>query len=1818
MTRSRGWIKYFRLVTSGYRKRHSVKFLLLLLKAQTAVKVPCLVLAFCLTSAMQPVLAQAPTPDTFTVNTTADVAIPIAAVGDGNCDSGPGRACTLREAILEANANTPPVDTINFAIPVAGPQVILLDGALPVLQITEGVVIDGSTQATGTGTPLIQIDGRNGAAGSGLIVRKTGSVLRALSIVNFGGDGILIEGAGPADPAANNRVEDCYIGVETDGTTPGPNGQHGILLQGEAQNNTIGGVGNGNLISGNGAFGVFINGNTSIGNKIQSNTIGLTANGNVALGNFDGVGVNNGTNLTIGTDGDNTNDNLEGNVIAGNTRHGIFLTATNNNVIAGNRIGTNLTSAVNLGNTQAGIVLVASNNSRIGTDGNGTSDDLEGNVIAANGEQGIRVVDGSQNTIIAGNLIGTNDTSVTGLGNGLEGINVSLGSDNTRIGSNLDGVSDVFEDNTIARSGRISTSSPGILVDSVAADPSNGTIITNNYVGTDAIGTAGLGNTFSGVIVQGPLNNTLIGTATVGAGNVLSSNSTSGLLLRGGASGTNNRVLGNIIGLTPSAAANLANGSGIILQNGTSSWNIGQGAGNIISGNTLEGIFAQGTVGSPVSSNVIADNFIGTDAGGIANRGNGRNGVLLGNNVSQNIIGGTGTNPTGDANVVAFNNTSNQIGQGGIVLTGTSITGNTLRGNRIFSNNGLGLDLGSDGVTNNDTGDADGGVNNLQNYPILNSVTSQGSTQIVGGTLNSVPNRAFDIDLYRNTSADNSGNGEGEIYVDTLQVTTGADGNIAFTFPAVNGAAFIGQSFSATATDVLSGETSEFSVSGAAVPAALTLSIAPTSVVENAGSNAATGTVTRNTATTSALVVNLASSDTNEATVAATVTIPAGQTFATFAIDARDDNLVDGTKIVTLTASAGGLTGTANLNVTDNDVAGITVTPLALATGEDGTQSTFTVRLNTQPSAEVLITVSSSNLAEGIINQSTLTFNAANYATPQTVTVTGVDDALVDGDQAYSIVTAPAQSTDPNYNTLNAADVSVTNRDNDVLTLSLVVNPTTFSEGAGNTAATATISRNSTGAASTVALASNDTGEATVPTSVVISAGQTSTTFNIAAVEDSLNDGAQAVQITASATGYNSATQTLSVLDNDGPTMTWETTSRVVREQNGSFAVTLVRNTSTATALNIVVFSSNNAALTLPSRVTILPGNRRVTFNVTPVNDTLATGTRNVSLTARAAGFNADTVAISVLDDDVATLGLNVRQSTLSEAAGTKATIGTVSRNFNLAAPLTITLTSLNASAIRVPSNIVIRGGQQRASFYVAAVDNDLAEATRNVTIVAQDTLRRASVNLQVTNNDVISMRIAPGRVSLRSGQTQQFRADVRGLLVRGVVFSATGGSITPAGLYIAPATPGTYRITATSLADRTRTATAIVIVTAVPTPTPTPSPSPEPTLGEPMRVWGYNQFGQLGDNSGTDRPSVTNVALPDGARALAAGGAHSLAVKADGTVWSWGLNRNGQLGDGTTTLRTRAVPVQGDAAQLRGAVQVAAGWYHSLALKSDGTVWSWGLNRDGQLGDGSRIERRTAVRVRELSNVKFIAAGVEFSAAITRDGSLWMWGRNTRGQLGNGNRESQAIPQRVLDQDGNPLRGVAMVSLGSQHALALTADGRAWAWGSNASGQLGDRSRLRQDILAARPIREVNVGGSTIDAPLCQAVASGYEHSLLLTRNGQLFSCGNNTLGQLGDGTEEDQSTFRPVIIDGGANIPRTVSIGAGAAHSVALGSDGLLRTWGWNARGTLGDATLTNRSKPVIVHNLRDVRLFATGYAHTLALGTFTLSNGNRAGKN
>jgi alpha-tubulin suppressor-like RCC1 family protein len=313
----------------------------------------------------------------------------------------------------------------------------------------------------------------------------------------------------------------------------------------------------------------------------------------------------------------------------------------------------------------------------------------------------------------------------------------------------------------------------------------------------------------------------------------------------------------------------------------------------------------------------------------------------------------------------------------------------------------------------------------------------------------------------------------------------------------------------------------------------------------------------------------------------------------------------------------------------------------------------------------------------------------------------------------------------------------------------------------------------------------------------------------------------------------------------------------------------------------------------------------------------------------------------------------------------------------------------------------------------------------------------------------------------------------------------------------------------------------------------------------------------------------------------------HTLYRKSDGTVWAWGLNNKSQLGDGTTT--SSSTPVQAAPGVLSGMTAVAAGNEHSLALKSDGTVWAWGSNSNGQLGDNSLTNHAVPVQVSGLTNVTAIAAGVNFSLVLKGDGSVWAWGYNGSGQLGDNSTIDRWTPVQV------GIGSITAIAAGFNHSVAMNSGGIVYTWGDNSKGQLGIGSTTSSST-------PVQAASGILAGAL--AISAGNQFTVTLLRNylsSYLWAWGSNSNGQLGNGTNTDSAT--PVQVSTLANM---TAIAAGENHSLSLMGDGTVWAWGANSNGQLGDGTLTARWTPVQVNTLTRAQGITAGYQDSFASTT------------
>ncbi len=341
--------------------------------------------------------------------------------------------------------------------------------------------------------------------------------------------------------------------------------------------------------------------------------------------------------------------------------------------------------------------------------------------------------------------------------------------------------------------------------------------------------------------------------------------------------------------------------------------------------------------------------------------------------------------------------------------------------------------------------------------------------------------------------------------------------------------------------------------------------------------------------------------------------------------------------------------------------------------------------------------------------------------------------------------------------------------------------------------------------------------------------------------------------------------------------------------------------------------------------------------------------------------------------------------------------------------------------------------------------------------------------------------------------------------------------------------------------------------------------------------------------------PGLSVSVSPFGAAQISAGGGHTCALTTVGGVQCWGGNWYGQLGDGTTTERLAAAGVVGLAS---GVLTIASGSGHNCVLTTGGAVKCWGRNNDGQLGDGTMVDRPTPVAVSGLaSGVAAIAVGGHHSCALTAAGGVKCWGWNNYGQLGGGDVDMY-VDERLTPWDVSGLTsGVTAITAGDYHSCALMAGGGVKCWGSNDDGQLGSGT-VGVDRYAPTDVSS-STGTGTLTG--IAAIASNMgAHTCALTKTGGVKCWGYNSDGQLGDGTTTDR--LFPVDVVGLASAVTAVAVGE--YHSCALTAAGGVKCWGDNL-GQLGDGTTTRRSTPVGVSGLASgAAAVSAGTLHTCAI--------------
>jgi alpha-tubulin suppressor-like RCC1 family protein len=406
---------------------------------------------------------------------------------------------------------------------------------------------------------------------------------------------------------------------------------------------------------------------------------------------------------------------------------------------------------------------------------------------------------------------------------------------------------------------------------------------------------------------------------------------------------------------------------------------------------------------------------------------------------------------------------------------------------------------------------------------------------------------------------------------------------------------------------------------------------------------------------------------------------------------------------------------------------------------------------------------------------------------------------------------------------------------------------------------------------------------------------------------------------------------------------------------------------------------------------------------------------------------------------------------------------------------------------------------------------------------------------------------------------------------------------------------------------------------------------------------WGENSVGQVGDGSTTQRATPSPVTgLSSGVIAIAAGGAHSCAVKTAGALMCWGFNYYGQLGDTTKLDRLTPVPVS---TLSSGVTAVSAGLYFTCAVKTGAAMVCWGRNEFGQLGNNSVTDRSSPTAVTGLSSsVAAIGTGSAHSCAMTTGGAMSCWGYNGVGQLGVGTKVDKLVPTPVTGMSA----GVAAVGLGQAHTCAATTAGALKCWGDNQFGEIGDGTVTERltatqvsgmtsgvatvsggglETCALATTGEIRCWGSNDHSQLgvgilavrrrttpwpiaglgsgLSSVGIGWWHACGLTTTGAVKCWGDNQYGQLGDGTTSTIDRPVPALVPSLSS--DVAAIAVGGYHACALTTGGAVKCWGQNAVGQLGDNSLVNRPTPVQVSGLTTgVAAITAGDSHTCALTT------------
>lgn len=1058
---------------------------------------------------------------------------------------------------------------------------------------------------------------------------------------------------------------------------------------------------------------------------IVGSYLGVNGGGSVDLGNSNnGIKIDAYPNSTFTIGGTPTS---ERNVISGNQGDGInivfalgLFNADTNFTILNNFIGTSSAGNADVGNTGSGISFGGPGFGYSLQIGNGLANGR--NIISGNDSSGISATSGI--LTIAGNYIGTSLNGNADVGNTLDGIQLGVEVSSAAIGGTSLGI-DVG--NLISGNDR-----DGIRIN----DASIPATIRRNRIGTNAAGTADLGNQETGIYLYEndvfTNSSIVIGSDTNALdGNTISGNGGDGIGISEKVRQV--KVFANKIGTNELATAKIANDSvGIRIASSQNEVGLAGNdiASNVISGND-SGIFL---IGSNANGNKVFNNFIGTNSSG-ANLGNIGAGIYVNQSALGNQIGNAAISGSND---IAFN------GADGVNVANGSL--NSIRANSIYSNSGLGIDLKSDGVTLNDAGDSDAGANSLQNFPVLQRATP---TRITG-FVDSMADEHFDIDFYRVDSCDASGFGEGRFYLGTQTVLTNSLNGIGnISFPTI---LTVGQFITATATftNAGAGDTSEFSqcIAVTGEPGNLSFSAANYSAIESAGQR--TIVVNRNGGSAGTISVNYATSG-GTATAgqdytaqSGTFTFLNGEVVKSFDIPINNDLLDENDETINLTLSnqSPGVFLTPNatsiLTILDNDnPPTISMTDVSQFEGNLGTnQFSFRVQLSEASSFPISVDyITAQGTATASSDYATVggTVNFASGETLQNILVTIIGDLTPELDETFFV-----NLSNPTNATFGDNQGLGTIKDDD--------NPGKFSfsfapySGTEHDSVQVTVQRTN-GTAGTVTVDYTTSGGTALPFTdyqpasgtLIFGDGEMTKTFFVSLADDNLPEPTESVNLVLSnpiggASLGIPAIAVLNIFDNDNGTL--YTIGGEVRLANNAPVANVTMTLQGASSATTTTDSSGRYSfpnLAPNGNYSVTPAAIGFTFN--PINrqyNNLSNDVLNANFTATAAPSRQ----LRIIGGNAAP-GQNITANVELVAQGDENSVG-FSLNFD-----TNILTNPNVTlgADALAANLIINNSQSGKVGVLLAlpVNQNFTAGTKQIVIVTFNTLPTNAYSSPVT-----------------------------------------------------------------------------------------------------------------------------------------------------------------------------------------------------------------------------------------------------------------------------------------------------------------------------------------------------------------------------------------------------------------------------------------------------------------------------------------------------